>query len=117
MNIYLLGFIKHYIERIIANLHKRFLNDHLYYSLCIFDPHEMLQNKNALNNYDEEDILDLVRFYGQKRRINDEEYILINEKEIKKEWDLAKYLIASYKYAKECKFTECWYKIFNTTNF
>ena len=42
---------------------------------------------------------------------------MINEEEIKKEWDLAKHLIALYKYAKECKFAKCWYKIFNTTNF
>ncbi len=42
---------------------------------------------------------------------------MINEEEIKKEWDLAKHLIASYKYAKEYKFAKCWYKIFNTTNF
>jgi hypothetical protein len=30
---------------------------------------------------------------------------------------LAKNLIVSYRYAKECKFAECWYKIFSTTQF
>ncbi len=107
MNIYSLGFIKHYAERIIANLYKRFFDDHLYYFLCIFDSHKMSQDKNALNNYGKEDLLDLVRFYGQKKRINNEEYALINKEEIKKEWDLAKHLIALYKYAKECKFAKC----------
>ncbi len=60
MNIYSLGFIKYYVERIIANLHKRFSNDHLYYSLYIFNPYKIPQNKNALNNYDKENLLDLV---------------------------------------------------------
>jgi len=60
MNIYSLGFIKHYAERVIANLHKRFFNDHLYYFLCIFDPHKMPQDKNALNNYGKENLLNLV---------------------------------------------------------
>ena len=98
-------------------MRKRFPDDQLYYSLRIFDPHEMPQDKNALYNYGEEDLLDLIQFYGQKRRINDEKHVLIDEEETKKEWELAKHLIASYKYAKECKFAECWYKIFNTTNF
>ena len=60
MNIYSLDFIKHYAKKVIANLCKRFFDNHLYYSLCIFDSHEMSQDKNALNNYGKEDLLDLV---------------------------------------------------------
>ena len=41
MNIYSLDFIKYYAKRVIANLHKRFPDDHLYYSLCIFNLHEI----------------------------------------------------------------------------
>ncbi len=98
-------------------MRKRFPNDNLYYSLRIFDPHEMPLDKNALKNYGEEDLLDLIHFYGKKKRINNEEYALIDGNEIKKEWDLAKNFIASYRYARECKFAECWYKIFSTTHF
>lgn len=98
-------------------MRKRFPNEHLYYSLRIFDPHEMPLDKNALRDYGEEDLLDLINFYGKERRINNEEYALIDSKEIMMEWDLAKNVIASYRYARECKFAECWYKIFNTTHF
>ena len=74
-------------------------------------------DKNALQNYGEEELSELIHFYGKKRRINNEEYSLIDEEEVINEWDLAKNYIASYRYAKECKFTECWFKIFSTTYF
>ncbi len=74
-------------------------------------------DKNALQNYGEEELSELIHFYGKKRRINNEEYSLIDEEEVINEWDLAKNYIASYRYAKECKFTECWFKIFSTTHF
>jgi len=98
-------------------LRKRFPNEQLYYSLRIFDPREMPLDKNALKNYGEEDLLELIYFYGKKKRINNEEYVLIDGEEVKKEWDLAKNIIASYRYGRELKFTECWYKIFTTTHF
>ena len=98
-------------------MRKRFPNDNLYYSLRIFDPHEMPSDKNALQTYGEEELSDIIDFYGKKRMINDDEYSLIDGEEARNEWDLAKNYIASYRYAKECKFTECWYKIFNTTHF
>ncbi len=98
-------------------MRKRFPNDNLYYSLRIFDPHEMPLDKSALQNYGDEELSDLIHFYGKKRKINNDEYSLIDGEEAKKEWDLAKNLIASYRYAKECKFAECWYKIFSATQF
>ena len=55
----------------------------------------MPQDKNALNNYRREDLLDIIHFYGEKRRINDKEYTLIDGEKVKKEWNLVKNIIAS----------------------
>ncbi|CAG8655499.1 26093_t:CDS:2, partial [Gigaspora rosea] len=66
----------------------------------------------ALQNYDEEELADLIFFYGKKRKISNDEYSLIDGEEARKEWDLAKNFIASYRYASEYKFTEYWYKMF-----
>jgi hypothetical protein len=66
-------------------LRKRFPNENLYYSLRIFDPHEMPLDKSALQNYGDEELLDLIHFYGKKRKINNDEYSLIDGEEVKKD--------------------------------
>lgn len=88
----------------------------LYEFLILMKCRLIKMHKNALQNCEEE-LSDLIHFYGKKKRINNDEHSLIDDEEVKKEWDLAKNLIASYRFAKGCKFTECWYKIFNTTHF
>ena len=39
-------------------------------------------DKNALQNYGEEELSEFIHFYGKKRRINNEEYSLIDEEEV-----------------------------------
>jgi hypothetical protein len=50
-------------------LRKRFPNENLYYSLRIFDPHEIPLDKNALQNYGEEKLSDLIHFMERKKEL------------------------------------------------
>ena len=70
------------LKKLLQICEKDFLMN--YYSLRIFDPHEVPLDKNALQNYGEEELSDLIHFYGKKKRINNDEHSLIDRKKLRK---------------------------------